>query len=162
MKGGGQQNMWKVLARMFFRMRTEMFNCKMNRSSDRQNRVALWQCSGCGNIDTQAHIIWCPAYQDLREEKSLNSNTDLVHYFKKVMHIRETLDLGWTNLFLYLAVETMVLRDWHELVSLYTLLNIVMYMGGRPAGSVHFVHFFLLITKYTKQYNLEPVLKKWM
>ena len=81
-------------ARMFFRMRTEMFNCKMNRSSDRQNRVALWQCSGCGNIDTQAHIIWCPAYQDLREGKSLNSNTDLVHYFKKVMQIRETLDLG--------------------------------------------------------------------
>ena len=53
-------------ARMHFRLRTKMFTCKMNQGSDQKNKATLWQCTGCGNVDTQAHILWCPAYQDLR------------------------------------------------------------------------------------------------
>ena len=77
-------------ARTFFRIRTKF---KMNQSSDKMNRSSLWQCTGCGNVDTQSHIIWCPAYKDLREGKSLTSDSDLVEYYRKVLFIRETLDI---------------------------------------------------------------------
>ena len=62
-------------ARTFFRMRTKMLKpVKMNQTSSRQHSASLWQCTGCGSVDTQAHILWCPAYQPLRERKSLNSD----------------------------------------------------------------------------------------
>ena len=79
--------------RMHFRLRTKMFTCKMNQASDRKNKATLWQCTGCGNVDTQAHILWCPAYQDLRVGKSMKNDADLVDYYKKVLAIREKLDL---------------------------------------------------------------------
>ena len=47
-------------ARMNFRLRTKMFPCKMNFRSEPKYVAELWQCEACGNIDTQAHIIWCP------------------------------------------------------------------------------------------------------
>ena len=80
-------------ARTLFRIRTRMIKCKMNQPSDKKNKETLWKCSGCDNIDTQTHILWCPAYQDLREGKSLSNDADIVEYFKKVMLIREKLDL---------------------------------------------------------------------
>ena len=48
-------------------------------------------CSECGNIDTQGHILWCPFHAHLREGKSLDSDSDLVEYMKKVFIIREEL-----------------------------------------------------------------------
>ena len=80
-------------ARLQFRIRTRMIKCKMNQPSDKANKETLWQCTGCGNIDTQSHILWCPAYQGLREGKSLSKDEDLVEYFRKVLAIRETLEL---------------------------------------------------------------------
>ena len=80
-------------ARMQFRLRTKMFTCKMNQSSEPKNKATLWECTGCGNVDTQAHILWCPAYQDLRVGKSMENNDDVVEYYKNVLSIREKLDL---------------------------------------------------------------------
>ena len=80
-------------ARENFRLRTKMFKCKMNQSSDPTNRATLWKCTGCACVDTQAHIMWCPAYQELREGKSLTSDIDVVDYYRKVLAIREKLDL---------------------------------------------------------------------
>lgn len=80
-------------ARVHFRVRTRMIRCKMNQPSDPINKATLWQCTGCGNVDTQSHILYCPAYQELREGKSLSSDEDIVHYFRKVMSIREELQL---------------------------------------------------------------------
>ena len=65
----------------------------MNQSSDRKNKETLWKCDGCGNIDSQKHILWCPAFRDLREGKSMDSDTDIIDYFRKVLKIREKLDL---------------------------------------------------------------------
>ena len=50
-------------ARMFFRIRTRSIKCKMNQPSSPANKAALWQCSGCSQIDTQSHILYCVAYQ---------------------------------------------------------------------------------------------------
>ena len=71
------------------RVRTRMVKCKMNQSSSKCNKASLWQCEDCGYIDSQTHIIHCPAYKDLREGKDLNSDVDVANYFKEVLRIRE-------------------------------------------------------------------------
>ena len=43
-----------------------------------------------GMRDTQTHILTCPGYADLREDKDLSSDKDLVGYFRLVM--KERLD----------------------------------------------------------------------
>ena len=80
-------------ARAMFRLRTKMMKFKMNQSSSKANKASLWQCTGCGNVDTQSHILWCPAFSELREGKSLESDTDIVEYYTKVLRIRENLNL---------------------------------------------------------------------
>ena len=80
-------------ARMLFRVRTKTFECKFNQSSDRGNRESLWKCQACGFIETQTHIIHCPAYKELREGKSLDSDEDVAEYFGKVLKFRDQLKL---------------------------------------------------------------------
>ena len=80
-------------ARMQFRLRTRMLKFKMNQPSDKTNKATLWECNGCVNVDTQAHILWCPAYQELRVGKSLEEDADLVEYYRKVLLIREKMDI---------------------------------------------------------------------
>ena len=81
-------------ARMQFSIRTNMTKCKMNFSNDMLNRTTLWQCDSCEtNIDTQKHILFCPAYKTLREGKSLDNDKDIVNYFIEIMRIREKLNL---------------------------------------------------------------------
>ena len=74
---------------LFFRIRTRMIRCKMNQSSDSLNKASLWRCEDCGYVDSQSHIIHCPAYQEFREGKSLNSDSEMVEYSRKVLKIRE-------------------------------------------------------------------------
>ena len=81
-------------ARMMFRVRARMVKCKMNFSSDKGNSGSLWRCESCmSNIDTQSHVLWCPAYAQFREGKSLSSSQDLVEYFRKVLAVRDRLNL---------------------------------------------------------------------
>ena len=81
-------------SRMQFKIRTQMTKCKMNYSSNMKNRESLWKCDSCQtNIDTQKHIMWCPAYKELREGKSLESDIDIAQYFRNVLKIREKLNL---------------------------------------------------------------------
>ena len=42
-----------------------------------------------GPYDSQSHIVWYPFFADLREDKSLESDKDLVEYFIQVLKIRE-------------------------------------------------------------------------
>ena len=83
-------------ARMMFRMRGKMVQCKMNFSSKRSNIERAWKCDSCmsGAIDTQSHILYCEAYKPLREGKSLESDRDLVEYFRKVIEIRVKLGIN--------------------------------------------------------------------
>ena len=83
-------------ARMMFRMRSKMVSCKMNMSSKRSNIETFWKCESCmsGAIETLSHILYCEAYKPLREGKSLDSDKDLVEYFRKVMEIRDKLGIS--------------------------------------------------------------------
>ena len=55
----------------------------------------LWRCdSCCSAIETQTHILYCPAYSNLRSGKDLKSDEDLLEYIKKVMEIRISLKLN--------------------------------------------------------------------
>ena len=82
-------------ARVKFKIRTRMVDCKMNFSSDPRNKADLWRCDSCqSSVDTQSHILWCPSYSQLREGKSLDSDKDLVTYFSQVMKIRQKLRLN--------------------------------------------------------------------
>ena len=76
-------------ARMLFRLRSGMVNAKMNRKNDKKYSMDLWRCDDCRSMDSQSHIIWCPAYAGLREGKDLKCDKDLVKYFQQVMKIRE-------------------------------------------------------------------------
>ena len=80
-------------ARLHFRIRSRTIKCKMNQPSDARNKASLWRCSACGQIDSQKHLMICPSFRDLREGKSLESDEDIVEYIKKVLKIREKLDL---------------------------------------------------------------------
>ena len=66
-----------------------MLNVKMNRKNDPKYAQDLWKCDDCHSMDSQAHIVWCPAYAALREGKDLECDKDLVEYYQKVMKIRE-------------------------------------------------------------------------
>ena len=78
-------------ARTLFRVRSQTTDVMMNQRSSKAHARSLWKCSECGNIDTQSHILWCPFHAHLREGKSLDSDSDLVEYMKKVFIIREGL-----------------------------------------------------------------------
>ena len=54
-------------ARMMFKVRTKMLNVKMNFKNDPRNSQTLWRCESCQieAPETQAHVLYCPAYQSL-------------------------------------------------------------------------------------------------
>ena len=92
-------------ARLKFKLKTGMTpTVRMNFPSDTDFARKLWTCPGCsddkaeyatveGMRDTQAHILSCPGYEDLREDKDLSSDKDLVGYFRLVMNRRlDTVD----------------------------------------------------------------------
>ena len=81
-------------ARLNFKYRTKMMEFKFNYKNDKINCSELWNCDSCQSaIETQDHILWCPAYTSLRVDKSLDNDEDLIKYFTQVMKIREKLKL---------------------------------------------------------------------
>ena len=81
-------------ARLLFKYRSKMLDCKFNYKNDKQYSKELWKCDSCQSaIESQDHILWCPAYTDLREGKSIHNDKDLIVYFTEVMKIREKLKL---------------------------------------------------------------------
>ena len=70
-----------------------MTEAKFNFKNDRTNRKDLWLCDSCEKaIESQSHLLWCPAYKNLREGKSLDSDKDLVTYIQSVLLLRDNLD----------------------------------------------------------------------
>jgi hypothetical protein len=79
-------------ARDKFRLRSFMTKTvKINFSSDRKYMADLWSCWHCPDIDSQAHIRVCPAYQKLRVNKDLDNDHDLVCYFREVIKMRDNM-----------------------------------------------------------------------
>ena len=80
--------------RLKFRMRTKMIDAKLNFKNRKDYSHELWLCDSCESaIESQSHLLWCPAYQNLREGKSINNDKDLIQYIKKVLEIRQDLKL---------------------------------------------------------------------
>ena len=71
-----------------FRLRSFTTNVKMNRKSDPTYAAELWKCDGCGNLDTQSHIMWCPGFAPLREGLDNDNDKDDIHYFQEVFKLR--------------------------------------------------------------------------
>ena len=87
-------NLVPANARQMFKFRSKMFNAKFNYKSDKQYSHELWKCSSCqSSIETQEHVLFCPAYATLREGKNIDDDKDLSDYLKKVLLIRENLNL---------------------------------------------------------------------
>ena len=65
---------------------------------DQEFARQLWTCPGCtddqtgaevvGSRDTQQQVLACSGYAQLREDKDLSKDTDLVRYFAQVIKIR--------------------------------------------------------------------------
>ena len=88
-----EMSMWN--ARLNFSLRTQMFPCKMNNMNSPKFKADLWLCDSFETlINSQSHILYCPAYKQMREGKSLTSDSDIVEYFKKVLEIRTKLNLN--------------------------------------------------------------------
>ena len=80
--------------RLKFRWRTKMVDTKQNFKNKKEYSHDLWKCDSCASsIETQSHLLWCPAYKNLRENKNLQSDKDLIDYVKKVLEIRQDLKL---------------------------------------------------------------------
>ena len=71
-----------------------MFKCKWNYKNDTGYKEDLWVCNSCQSaIDTMSHVLICPAYQPLRENKSMDNDSDVVAYLVAVNRIRAKLGL---------------------------------------------------------------------
>ena len=85
-------------ARLRFKIRAKMTpTIQMNFKSDPAFKANMWICVGCdnetddgkiGSLDTQAHVLVCEAYSDLRDGKTLTNDKDLVDYFAGVIRRR--------------------------------------------------------------------------
>ena len=72
-----------------------MTNVKFNYKNNPVNRATLWQCDSCQSaIDTQSHILWCPAYSELRWGKDISNDKHLIDYVRKVIEIRDNLKIA--------------------------------------------------------------------
>lgn len=77
-------------ARTKFALRTRMTKTvKLNYKNDPANKKSLWKCNDCSSIDSQEHILWCPAYGHLRIDKNLQDDKDLTKYFQQVLQLRD-------------------------------------------------------------------------
>ena len=80
-------------AQIYFKFRTHMTDVKFNYKNDKKNYENLWKCESClSAIETQSHILWCPAFSDLRIGKDIDNNKHLVDYLNEIMKIRENLN----------------------------------------------------------------------
>ena len=86
-------------ARTKFKLRTEMLNVKFNYKHMPENEKTLWRCDSCKiSIESQNHIMWCPAYSELRVGKDINNDNDLIEYVRNVLKIREKLKISKQNM----------------------------------------------------------------
>ena len=76
-------------ARLKFALRTCMTKTvKANFKGDPLFRSNNWKCQECQVLDTQDHVVRRPVYLSLRTGKDLESDKDLVEYFRKVIALR--------------------------------------------------------------------------
>ena len=83
--------------RTIFKFRVEMNDAKMNFRNNPQYRAENYLCDSCeskSEKEDNTHILFCPAYAPIRENKDLNCDQDLANYLQKVLEIRTSLRLN--------------------------------------------------------------------
>ena len=82
-------------ARTLFRVRSGMTDIKMIYLNKDEYIRSMWRCDSCktGAIESQSHVLHCPAYRKLREGKDLNNDKDVIEYFRNVLNIRSKLNI---------------------------------------------------------------------
>ena len=84
--------------RLMFKYRSRMTpEVQMNFMSNTDYARDMWTCTGCKTVenekswkkDSQEHILICPGYSELRQNKDLTSDGDLVAYFREVILLRQ-------------------------------------------------------------------------
>ena len=75
-----------------FRMRVMMIDWVKGNYKNRYRQQGLI-CEGCWEeeVETQSHLTVCEAYQDLREGRDMESDSDLVGFFREVLARRNML-----------------------------------------------------------------------
>ena len=82
-------------ARTIFRFRVEMFEAKINFKQKSEYKKEKYLCDSCeSEIDENTHVLFCPSYSDLREEKNLQNDAHVAEYLQKVLEIRTKLRLN--------------------------------------------------------------------
>ena len=77
-------------ARTKFKLRSRMLEVKNNFKGEFKNKSL--ECNSCErSFETQDHIMFCEAYEELRKNKDMNCDKDLVNYVRDVMIMREKL-----------------------------------------------------------------------
>ena len=67
-----------------------MLHVKENFKNMYKKRTNGLQCDSClAQVETQAHVLVCPAYDKLREGLQLNNQDDLVKYYREVLMLRD-------------------------------------------------------------------------
>ena len=77
-------------------MRSYMLRVAGNYPGHKRYLATGWQCQACmGQVrEDQDHLLTtCPGYADLRQDKDMETDQDLVEFFTKVMARREK--RGW-------------------------------------------------------------------
>ena len=77
-------------ARTKFKLRSKMLEVKDNYKGI--YKTTTLNCDSClSSYETQDHILFCPAYIELRKDKDINSDKDLVNYVRQVMKLKDDL-----------------------------------------------------------------------
>ena len=82
-------------ARTLFRFRVDLYEAKMNFKNKPEFKAEKYLCDSCeSEIDLSTHVLYCPSYATLRENRCLNNDSDLAQYLQKVLEIRTKLRLN--------------------------------------------------------------------
>ena len=81
-------------ARVVFRFRAEIYDAKLNFKNNKAYKEERYLCDSCqSEVDENTHVLYCPSYRQLREDKDLQNDRDLAMYLQRVLAIRTRLRL---------------------------------------------------------------------
>ena len=77
--------------RMMMRMRSKMVNVKENFKNMYKFRRNGLSCDSCQSqeVESQSHVLRCPAYDKLRVGLDLTKQDDLIRYYREVLAHRD-------------------------------------------------------------------------
>ena len=80
--------------RTIFKFRVDLFEAKYNFKNKHEYKKENYMCDSCmSQIDHNTHVLYCPAYATLRQDRNLNNDVHLAQYLQKVLEIRMKLRL---------------------------------------------------------------------